>query len=179
MSSIVLTDKPETTENVVSLNDQFPVSDRSDSWRHQHLGRRLGEALRRFDNRVLVLMAHDDEVPLALANLATRQKVGAAHIHITRHLDLGGTRLTELAARANMSKQAMADLVAQCEAWGLVRKEADTRDGRAKIIRYTALGLAWHGAFGRAIAQAEEEFKEAVGEQVAAVIAIGLDVYAS
>ncbi|MDD3786588.1 MAG: MarR family transcriptional regulator, partial [Hydrogenophaga sp.] len=55
-----------------------------DRWRLGHLGRLMGEALRRFDERVLHLMAHDPQVPLALSNLAARRQVGAAHIHITR-----------------------------------------------------------------------------------------------
>jgi hypothetical protein len=39
--------------------------------------------------RVLALMAHNIDVPLALSNLAARAQVSAAHIHITRHLALG------------------------------------------------------------------------------------------
>jgi hypothetical protein len=127
-----------------------------DRWRGGHLGRLLGEALRRFDARVLHLMAHDAEVPLALANLAARQQVGAAHVHITRHLSLRGSRLTELAHAAGMSKQAMGDLVTQCEAWGLL----------------------WLDAFRRAVARAEAEFAAQVSEEVAAVVAIGLEAYA-
>ena len=57
-----------------------------DRWRETHLGRLLGHAMRRFDERVLQLMAASEQAPLALANLAARDKVGAAHIHITRHL---------------------------------------------------------------------------------------------
>jgi hypothetical protein len=30
-------------------------------------------------------MARNVEVPLALSNLAARDQVGAAHVHITRH----------------------------------------------------------------------------------------------
>ena len=85
----------------------------ADAWRLTHLGRLMGHALRRFDERVLTLMAHDLDVPLALSNLAARGQVSAAHIHITRHLGLDGSRLTELAASAGMSKQAMGDLVTQ------------------------------------------------------------------
>lgn len=151
----------------------------SDAWRHTHLGRRLGEALRRFDARVLALMSANDEVPLALANLAARDKVGAAHIHITRHLPPEGARLTELARAAGMSKQAMADLVNQCEAWGLVRREPDPLDARARRVVFTADGLAWLEAFRVAVAQAEAEFRAAVGEEVATVVALGLEAYAS
>ena len=90
-----------------------------EAWRQTHLGRLLGHAMRRFDERVLYLMAHNVNVPLALSNLAARAQVGAAHIHITRHLALAGSRLTQLAASAGMTKQAMGDLVDRCEAWGL------------------------------------------------------------
>ena len=137
----------------------------------------MGHALRRFDERVLRLMARDVLVPLALSNLAARDQVGAAHIHITRHLAVNGSRLTELAQSAGMSKQAMGDLVTQCEAWGLVTREADAFDKRAKKVMFTADGLLWLGAFERGVAQAESEFKAAVGQDVATVVALGLEAY--
>jgi DNA-binding MarR family transcriptional regulator len=150
-----------------------------DRWRASHLGRWLGHAMRRFDARVLELMAHNENVRLSLANLAAREQVSAAHVHITRHLGLNGSRLTELAAQAGMSKQAMGTLVTQCEAWGLVRREPDALDARAKRVCFTPDGLAWLSAFQVAVTQAEDELKAAVGEEVAAVIAIGLEAYAS
>jgi DNA-binding MarR family transcriptional regulator len=149
-----------------------------DRWRQAHLGRLLGHAMRRFDERVLALMTHDAEVPLALSNLAARGQVGAAHIHITRHLALGGSRLTDLAASAGMSKQAMGDLVDQCVAWDLVRREPDPLDARARRIVFTATGLLWLEAFRMAVAQAEAEFRAQVGSDVATVVALGLEAYA-
>lgn len=149
-----------------------------ENWRLIHLGRLLGHALRRFDERVLVLMARNVDVPLALSNLAARAQVGAAHIHLTRHLAVGGSRLTDLAANAGMSKQAMGDLVDQCEAWGLVLREADLHDKRARQVRFTASGLLWLEAFRGAVAQAENEFRQAVGHDVATVVALGLEAYA-
>ena len=150
-----------------------------DGWRLTHLGRLLGHAARRFDERVLRLMAHNIEVPLALSNLAARAQVGAAHVHITRHLGLQGSRLTELAASAGMSKQAMGDLVDQCEAWGLVTREPDPRDARARLVQFTPTGLLWLQAFKEAVAQAEREFRQEVGADVATVVAIGLEAYAA
>jgi DNA-binding MarR family transcriptional regulator len=147
------------------------------SWRVTHLGRLMGHALRRFDERVLWLMARDVLVPLALSNLAARDQVGAAHIHITRHLAIKGSRLTDLANSAGMSKQAIGDLVTQCEAWGLVTRELDAYDKRAKRVRFTEDGLLWLGAFERAVTQAETEFKTAVGQDVATVVALGLEAY--
>ncbi|ABM39252.1 MarR family winged helix-turn-helix transcriptional regulator [Polaromonas naphthalenivorans] len=148
------------------------------SWRLTHLGRLMGEALRRFDERVLSLMASNVEVPLALSNLAARDQVGAAHIHITRHLAVGGSRLTDLALSAGMSKQAMGDLVDQCEAWGIVRRDADPHDRRARRVVFTESGLAWLEAFRCAVVQAEDEFRQAVGDDVATVVALGLEAYA-
>jgi len=150
-----------------------------DRWRVGHLGRLMGQALRRFDARVLHLMAHNAEVPLALSNLAARAQIGAAHIHITRHLGLQGSRLTELAELAGMSKQAMGDLVTQCDAWGLVRREPDPLDARARLIVFTHTGLLWLEAFRQAVAQAESEFRAQVGADVATVVALGLEAYGS
>ncbi|WP_374522085.1 MarR family winged helix-turn-helix transcriptional regulator [Hydrogenophaga sp.] len=133
--------------------------------------------MRRFDARVLELMASNPEVPLALSNLASRAQIGAAHVHITRHLSLRGARLTELAASAGMSKQAMGDLVTQCEAWGLVRREADPLDARARRIVFTADGLLWLEAFRQAVATAEAEFHAQVGHDVATVVTLGLEAY--
>ena len=47
-----------------------------ENWRLTHLGRLLGHALRRFDERVLVLMARNVDVPLALSNLAAARREG-------------------------------------------------------------------------------------------------------
>ena len=153
-------------------------SPQDDGWRQTHLGRLMGHALRRFDARVLQLMAHNPEVPLALSNLAARDQISAAHIHITRHLSLQGDRLGDLAQRAGMSKQAMADLVDQCVAWGLVTRTPDPRDGRARRVCFTPVGLAWLQGFRDAVAQAETEFRAEVGHDVAAVVALGLEAYA-
>jgi DNA-binding MarR family transcriptional regulator len=149
-----------------------------EGWRLTHLGRLLGHAARRFDDRVLALMADNVDVPLALSNLAARAQVSAAHVHVTRHVALEGSRLTDLAARAGMTKQAMGDLVDQCEAWGIVRRERDPRDARSRIVRFTPDGLAWLKAFKDAVAQAESEFRDEVGDEVAAVVSLGLEAYA-
>jgi DNA-binding MarR family transcriptional regulator len=149
-----------------------------EGWRLTHLGRLLGHAARRFDERVLELMAHNVEVPLALSNLAARGQVSAAHVHITRHVALQGSRLTDLARQAGMTKQAMGDLVDQCEAWGLVTREPDPRDARGRMVRFTPAGLAWLHAFQDAVAQAESEFRQEVGDEVATVVQLGLEAYA-
>ena len=157
----------------------MPETPPNDHWRQTHLGHWMSLALLRFDARVLALMAQNENVPLALSNLAARGPLSASHIHITRHLALEGSRLTDLAQRAGVSKQAMGQLVGQCEAWGLVARQDDARDARAWRIVFTPVGLAWLKAFEQAVAQAESELRSAVGDEVATVIAIGLEAYAA
>ncbi len=146
-------------------------------WRLAHTGHWLRLALERYDNRVMAIMARHTGVPLALSNLAARGQVGAAHIHITRHLPTAGARLTDLAQRAGMTKQAMGTLVDQCEAWGMVSREPDPSDARARLVRFTPTGLAWLQAFRDAVEQVEVELQQAVGTEVATVLAIGLEAY--
>jgi DNA-binding MarR family transcriptional regulator len=148
-------------------------------WRQAHLGHWLALSSQRFDARVLALMAANDQVPLALSNLAARGSLTASHIHITRHLALDGSRLTELAERAGVSKQAMGKLVDQCEAWGLVQRQADFRDARARRVVFTTTGLIWLKAFEDAVLQAESELRGAIGIEVATVIFLGLEAYAA
>ncbi len=93
-------------------------------------------------------------------------------------MSLGGDRLTDLAQRAGMTKQSMAQLVDQCEAWGLVTRGPDPHDARARRVLFTPTGLAWLQGFRDAVTQAEAEFRAEVGDDVATVVAIGLEAYA-
>ncbi len=157
----------------------MPETASSDTWRHTHLGRLLALASSRFDTRVLALMAQDEELSLALAHLAARGQLGASHIQITRHLPQEGCSLSTLAGHAGITKQAMGKLVDQCEAWNLVRRSADPHDARALRITFTDTGLQWLGAHRRAVGQAEAEFRQAVGSDVAVVVHLGLEAYGS
>ena len=88
-------------------------------------------------------------------------------------------RLTDLADKAGMSKQAMGALVDQCEAWGMVVRIADPSDARARKVRFTDLGLAWLAAYRDAVEQAHSEMQAAVGVEVSTVIRLGLEAYCS
>src|SRR3954452_15237104 len=55
-----------------------------------------------------------------------------------------GDRLTVLAERANLTKQAVGEVVSELEKAGYVERVPDPHDGRAKIIRLTKRGeAAW------------------------------------
>jgi DNA-binding MarR family transcriptional regulator len=67
-------------------------------------------------------------------------RVRAAHTALLPHLDLEGTRITTLAERLGISRQAVGQLVDDLEQMGVVRREPDPEDGRAKLVLFTAKG---------------------------------------
>ena len=60
----------------------------------------------------------------------------AAHTNLFPHIDMEGTRLTDLAKRVGISKQAVGQLVDELEDMGVVERVPDPEDGRAKLIRF-------------------------------------------
>lgn len=79
---------------------------------------------------------------IALARLAERghAEVRAAHAPVFQYLDDTGTTVSTLAARAQITKQAMAELVQHLEGRGYLRREPDPDDRRAKLVLPTARG---------------------------------------
>lgn len=161
------------------MPDTAPDTPSDASWQQDHLGLLAERARQRFDARVLALMARNDALTLSLSHLAARGRLGASHIQITRHLPSQGCRLTALAEAAGISKQAMGKLVDLCAAWGLVERQPDARDARAIRIVFTHTGAQWLAAYQRAVAQAQAEFRQAVGAEVATVVQLGLEAYTS
>src|SRR2546423_9522709 len=79
-----------------------------------------------------------------------------------------GTRLTELAKRARISKQGMMLLVDDLEERGYVRRVPDPEDGRAKIVRLTAKGRNYVAEARRAMAGVESRARRGGGGRGAA-----------
>jgi DNA-binding MarR family transcriptional regulator len=138
----------------------------ADAWRHVNIGRLLNNAVRRFEGRLLEIM-----IDRGYAN--TRLTL----FSLTKNLDVEGTKLTELARRAAMTKQAMGELVDECEALNLVRRVRDPNDGRARIIMFTQAGRLWLGCFHAAVEQAEREMRTEFGEHQLEMLIVGLEAY--
>lgn len=136
------------------------------AWRHANIGRLLNNAVRRFEARVLELMSERGHAETRIS-----------HVSLTRNLDVDGTRLTELARRASMSKQAMGELVDQCVELGLVDRLADPSDGRARIVKFTRAGLIWLDAFRDAVDVAEREMRAEIGKTAMNTILKALAAY--
>jgi DNA-binding MarR family transcriptional regulator len=66
--------------------------------------------------------------------------VRAAHGAVFQYLDESGTTVSVLAERAQITKQAMAELVQYLEACGYVIRKPDPDDRRAKLVLPTERG---------------------------------------
>jgi DNA-binding MarR family transcriptional regulator len=77
----------------------------------------------------------------------------------------GGVRLTALADRSGLTKQAVGEAVADLERLGYVERVADPDDGRAKIIRLTQRGVEAAAAAEEIFARIERGFAAEVGEE--------------
>lgn len=62
------------------------------------------------------------------------------HHNVMAHVTYDGIRLTELAERAGITKQAMSELVRDLVQLGYLRTRPDPEDGRAKLITFTTRG---------------------------------------
>jgi DNA-binding MarR family transcriptional regulator len=66
--------------------------------------------------------------------------ISAAFHPVFENIDSQGTRLTELAARAEMTHQSMGELVATLERRGYLQRRPDPTDGRARLVCLTPQG---------------------------------------
>ena len=125
-----------------------------DRARHEHLGWLLGRA----------------DLVFAEGVTRTVQDAGFSgvrlvHIALIRNVDEGGTRISTIAQRAGMTKQATGQLVAEFVELGYVRVVADPADGRAKIAQYTAKGKRLLRAIVEAIETIESAFAAVIGRR--------------
>lgn len=67
--------------------------------------------------------------------------ISGTHHPVFENIDLGGTRLTVLAARADLTHQSMSELVRTLEHRGYVERRPDPSDGRARLVCLTPKGL--------------------------------------
>ena len=91
--------------------------------------------------------------------------VRPAHYAVFRYLEPEGSRVTELAEAAGMTKQSMGELVGHLERCGYVERRTDPRDGRAKIVVPTEKGRRGIEAAAERIAEIEAELAGRMGNE--------------
>lgn len=111
--------------------------------------------------------------------------IRVSHGCVFGNIDPDGTRLTDLAERAHMTKQSVGEVTTDLEQRGYLERVPDPSDGRAKIIRLTERGRAaqtlgreliddierdWAGRFGaERMAALREALEVITAEQLEAV----------
>jgi DNA-binding MarR family transcriptional regulator len=118
------------------------------------IGQLLGRALRAF--RVELYQRAID---------AGYHDIREAHLQVFGALDWRGTRLTDMAARANMTPPSMAELVDELQAAGYLGRRPDPSDGRAKLIRPTRKGRRAIARALRAVQAIEGEYSRVLGAE--------------
>jgi DNA-binding MarR family transcriptional regulator len=76
-----------------------------------------------------------------------------------------GSRLTDLAAQAGITKQSAGFLVDQLERAGYVERVADPADGRARLVRIAERGARSVEISRGIVAEVEEEWTDHLGEE--------------
>ncbi|HEY1331576.1 MAG TPA: MarR family transcriptional regulator [Actinomycetota bacterium] len=118
----------------------------------QPLSRMLLESYRSVEEETVAALADRGELGLSPSQAAALLLV-----------DRSGTRLTELAARAQITKQAMMQVVDDLETAGSVRRVPDPTDARAKVVRLTARGLRQRAEARKAISAVEARTRRRLG----------------
>jgi len=106
--------------------------------------------------------AMNDELAGRLAERG-HPEVRAAHGAVLQFLDDAGTRVSDLAQRAQMTKQSMAQLVAHLEAHGYVERVPDPADGRAKLVRATDRGREVFAVARELVAEVDARLEARLG----------------
>lgn len=106
-----------------------------------------------------------DEIALARLRSTTGHPWRRAHTGLFPYIDLDGSRITEIAGRAGVSKQAVAPLVAELVEWGALERIPDPSDGRARLIRFAVHPDGTHAIEEglKVLAALEAEMAAAVG----------------
>ena len=103
----------------------------------------------------------DEGVTPRVAGLGLRP----SHLRLLSLTPTDGIRVTDLAARVGMTKQALGEFVAALQDAGLVEVAVDERDRRVRRVRPTPDGRRLQGVIEAAFAEIEQGWRERVGPE--------------
>jgi len=121
---------------------------------NQHIGQLLRDAFARFEDELIAGTPPFGGVELR-----------PTHNHVLRYLDRDGTRASVIAERSGLTRQAITMIVDELEVAGVVRREPDPEDGRAKRIVYTEAALPAFDEGRVLIADIERRWKRRLGKE--------------
>jgi DNA-binding MarR family transcriptional regulator len=131
---------------------------------HQNLALLCFYPHRAMEARLLATLAAEgfDDITLAQGRIAAR--IGPS-----------GTRLTDLAEQALVTKQTAGHLVDQLQRAGYVRRVPDPTDARARLVQIAERGEAVVALARRVEAEVEAEWTVHLGEEATAQLRAGLE----
>lgn len=110
--------------------------------------------------------AMDDRVVRGMREAGFEMTV--AQGRIAQRIAPEGSRLTDLAQQAQVTKQTASILVAALEGQGLVERVPDPADGRARLIRFTRKGRAAAEQARALVLGVEHGWEEHLGPELTA-----------
>ena len=87
-----------------------------------------------------------------------------AHTNLLPHLDFEGVRITELARRLDITKQAVSQTISELEQMDVVETIPDPSDGRARLARFTDKGRQAIGQGLTVLNGIEAEIEKTIGK---------------
>ncbi len=116
------------------------------------IGQLLGRLLREFRTEL--------SAPAAAHGYADMRQ---PHLHIFGNVGVDGVRLTELAARAQLSLATTSELISELQQLGYLERRPDPHDRRAKLIFPTRRGRQALDDAGDRVADIEQHWRELLG----------------
>jgi DNA-binding MarR family transcriptional regulator len=126
-----------------------------------HLLALAGDVLQRFRDD----MAEQMQQPAMRRRAAVARGLRSSQIRLLSMTPAAGMRVTDLAERVGMSKQALGEFANELETRGLMESVRDPADRRVRIVRPTALGRRAVTQAEAVIAAVEQQWRERLGEQ--------------
>jgi len=105
--------------------------------------------------------------------------IRATHGCVFGNIEPEGSRLTDLAERAHMTKQTVGEVATELERRGYLERAPDPSDGRAKIIRLTERGREAQALGREIIDEIEQEWAERFGAERVAALRDALEAIAA
>jgi DNA-binding MarR family transcriptional regulator len=98
-------------------------------------------------------------------DLAARgfEDISAAHLAVFQYPSPRGMRVTALADRAGMSRQAITYLISELEGKGYLERRPDPSDGRASVVQLTVRGEEAVSAIRSSVRRLEREWERELG----------------
>ncbi len=146
------------------LKENTPIDHQQlNDLREQHLGRLLLKTYRVFSSRAVEKLRQRGYEGLALAQMTLLMNIGVE-----------GIRLTTLAKRIGVTRQAVGNLVDNLENRGYINRRADFTDKRAVIVALTDEGWRLIGDVVEVKMEIEAEYSEILGEGQMEMLRSGL-----